>query len=63
MDRKDHFEIELDYIGYASARNAETELRSKQSEDYYQSTRNYAWHILIKKSCERIFQRNTLCYH
>jgi hypothetical protein len=62
-DWKDHTEIELDSNGYVSARNAETELSSKLSWDHYQTTRDYAWHILIKKSFERIFQRNTLCYH
>jgi hypothetical protein len=43
--------------------NRWTELSLKLSWDYNHTTRDYAWHILIKKSCERIFQRNTLCYH
>jgi hypothetical protein len=47
-DRKDHTEIELDSIGYASARNAENRTKAKQSEDYYPSTRDYVLvHILI----------------
>jgi hypothetical protein len=41
----------------------ENETKLKSIERLLSTTRNYAWHILIKKSCERIFQRNTLCYH
>jgi hypothetical protein len=62
-DWKDHSGIEFDSIGYASARNTENKTKLETIVRSLSTTRDYAWHILIKKSCERIFQRNTLCYH
>jgi hypothetical protein len=40
-DRKDHTKVELDPIGYASARNAENRTKVETTEDYYPSTRDY----------------------
>jgi hypothetical protein len=63
-NRKDHTEIELDSIGYASARNTEHRTKLETIVRSLTTTIDYVLvHILMRNHVERIFRRNTLCYH
>jgi hypothetical protein len=62
-DRKDHTEIELDSIGYASARNAEH--RTKLETIVRSLTNNkrlHASYVLITKSCGENISKQVIFY-
>jgi hypothetical protein len=60
-DRKDHTEIELDSIGYASARNAENKTKLESIGRLLTNNKRLcASYVLIRKSCGKNISKQVM---